>query len=78
SSINGDTRRRLLGWSAGELFGLDHDAPLARRDKRGAAMFLAGAEVLAVTGEAITWRIGGAVQRIGKRGIAAPAWEDVG
>ncbi|MEO8926405.1 MAG: hypothetical protein ABI306_04505 [Caulobacteraceae bacterium] len=66
-----------LGWSAGELFGLDPDAPLNRRDKRGAAFYLVGAEVLAVTGEAITLRTGGAVHRSVKRGIAAPAWEEV-
>jgi hypothetical protein len=65
-----------LGWSAGELFGLDPLAPLGRRDRRGAAFFLAGAEVVAITADAITVRIGGAIQNIRRRdGFTVPAWE---
>jgi hypothetical protein len=67
-----------LGWTAGELFSLDPVAPLARRDRRGAAFFLAGAEVVAVTAEAITIRKGGALQRACRRtGSNLPAWERV-
>jgi hypothetical protein len=49
------------------LFGLDHHAAIGRRDRRGAAFFLVGAEVLALTEDALTIRIGGAVQRVYRR-----------
>jgi hypothetical protein len=66
-----------LGWTAGELFGPDPTAPLNRRDRRGAAFFLANAEVIAITAEAITLRVGGSVQSLRRRdGFALPAWED--
>lgn len=62
-----------LGWRAGELFGLDADAPMNRRDRRGAAFYLVGAEVLAVTADAITLKMGGAVQSIRRRpGLRLP------
>ena len=64
-----------LGWTAGELFGLDDDAPMNRRDRRVAAFYLVGREVLAVTAEAITLRVGGAVQRMMRRdGLTNAAW----
>jgi hypothetical protein len=56
-----------LGWTADELLSLDPVAPLARMDRRGAAFFLAGVEVVEVTAEAITVRSGGAVQRVPRR-----------
>ena len=65
------------GWTAGELFGLDPNAPLNRRDRRGAAFFLAKVEVVAVTAEAITLRDGRNVLRLYRRnGFDRPAWED--
>ena len=65
-----------LGWTPGELFGLDKDAPLNRRDRRGAAFFLADAEVVDITEDEITVKIDGAVQRIRRRdGFTIPAWE---
>ena len=65
-----------LGWSAGELFGLDEVAPMNRLDRRGAAFFLARAEVVAITAAEITIRLGNTVQRIQRReGLAAPGWE---
>ena len=70
-------KAHALGWTAGELFGLDDDAPLNRRDRRGAAFFLARAEVLVITREAITVRIGGATQSIYRRaGMGPAAWDD--
>ena len=69
-------KAHALGWTAGELFGLDDDAPWNRRDRRGAAFFLARAEVLAITREAITVRIGDAKQSIYRRaGMGPAAWE---
>ncbi|MGI9170241.1 MAG: hypothetical protein ACR2FH_08725 [Caulobacteraceae bacterium] len=65
-----------LGWTAGELIGFDPDAPMNRRDRRGAALFLDGAEVIAVTNQAITGRTGGVVQRVYRRaGFAVPSKE---
>ena len=65
-----------LGWTAGDLFGLDPDAPMNRRDRRGAALFLIDAEIVAVTADAITIRKGGSVQTIYRRaGLPGPAWE---
>ncbi|MGI8839893.1 MAG: hypothetical protein ACR2F8_03770 [Caulobacteraceae bacterium] len=58
------SRCAALGWTADELLGLDADAPMNRLDRRGAAFLIMEGEVLAVTGEAITIRMGGAVQRI--------------
>lgn len=60
-----------LGWTAGELFGLDPNAPLNRRDDRGAAFFLANAEVLAITAEAITLKVGGSLQSVRRRDMQA-------
>lgn len=65
-----------LGWSAGELFGLNPDAPMNRLDQRGAAFFLVRAEVVAITGAEITIRKGGSIQRIPRTtGRGPPAWE---
>ena len=64
-----------LGWSAAELFGLDERSPMARRDLRGAAFFLADADVLGITSDAITLRVRGSVHRIPRRrGFTRPAW----
>jgi hypothetical protein len=65
-----------LGWTAGQLFGLDADAPINRLDRRGAAFFLIGSQVLALTAEAITIRVGDAVQHVCRHpNPGAPAWE---
>lgn len=68
-----------LGWTASQLFGLDADCPINRRDRRGAAFFLIGAEVLALTADAITIRMGGNIQHVYRRsGSMAPAWTGEG
>jgi hypothetical protein len=65
-----------LGWSAAELFGLDPAAPLYRRDRLGAAFFLAHREVIAITADDLTVRAGIAIQRIPRRSApVVPAWE---
>jgi hypothetical protein len=62
-----------LGWTVGELFGLDPNASLNRR---GAAFLLADGEVAAVTAEAITLHRGGDVLRVYRRVRQnTPAWE---
>jgi hypothetical protein len=67
-----------LGWTASELFGLDPAAPLNRRDRRGAAFFLAEAEVLAITAEAISLRVGPSALRVYRReGCGRAAWEAI-
>lgn len=64
-----------LGWTACQLFSLDADFPINRRDRRGVAFFLIGAEVLALTADAITIRIGGNLQHVYRRGGSVlPAW----
>jgi hypothetical protein len=64
-----------LGWSAGELFGLDPFRPLDRLDRRGAAFFLGDAEVVAVSRELIKLRVRGNTQSLRRReGFTAPAW----
>jgi hypothetical protein len=69
-------RAAARGWKAGELFGLDPKAPLNRRDRRGAAFFLARVEVLAITADAITVRDGGSARQIYReKHLTAPAWE---
>lgn len=68
-------RAAVLGWTAGELFGLDTQAPMGRLDRRGAAFFLAGVEVVAITADAITVRQGASVQRVYRRSTTgAAAW----
>ena len=63
------SKAAALGWTPAELF----EGP---REARGAAFNLAGAEVLAVTAEAITLRKGGAILRLVRRpGGALPVWE---
>ena len=65
-----------LGWTAGELIGFDPDAPMNRRDRRGAALYLVGAVVLAVTAEAITIRARGAVKQVYRHPTSGvPAWQ---
>jgi hypothetical protein len=56
-----------VDWTAAELFGLDPAVPLNRRDRRGAAYFLADTEVLAHTAKAVTLRVGRDELRVYRR-----------
>jgi hypothetical protein len=58
------TTADALGWTADDLFSVDASTPISRRDKRGAAFFLADAEVVAITEDMIKNRNGGASQTI--------------
>lgn len=65
-----------LGWTAGELFGLDAEAPINRRDHRGAAFFLIGRDVVDVTATEIKMMDGANVLTMRRRGgFTLPAWE---
>ena len=56
------------GWTAGELFGLNHAAPLGRFDMRGAVFIWRELEVIGITREAVVFRTpAGAIQRLGRR-----------
>jgi hypothetical protein len=65
-----------LGWTAAELFSVHPNAPLNRRDCRGAALFLERGEVIAITADELTFRVDGVVQRLPRQPTSAlPAWE---
>jgi hypothetical protein len=71
------SKAAALGWTASELFGLDPNAPINRRDRRGAAFYLIGADVLALTADEITLRIGGSIQRVRRPDQpSTPAWDN--
>lgn len=71
------SKAAALGWTAGDLFSLDPQSPINRRDRRGAAFFLVGAEVLAITADDITMRMAGSIQRFRRRtGSMVSLWDD--
>lgn len=65
-----------LGWTAGELFALDAQAPMGRLDRRGAGFFLARCKVVAITATEIVVKAGDSVQRVYRKvGLGLPGWE---
>ena len=67
-----------LGWTAGELFAFDPACPINRRDRRGAAFMIGDAAVVALDVDAITIRVGGALQRAYRqRGLGPPSWQSI-
>lgn len=70
-------KARALGWSEVALYSLHPHGPLIRRDAMGAAFLTTGAEVIAVTPEAVVIGVPphAVIQRARKPSLVAPvAW----